>query len=120
MRGIDKQRSDNNNVMMMSSYQHANAERLQAPYHPSEATINLECTQFREKEKRERDNFEGWDDRKESRWKKFGGDHFISTQLIPNQNSSHPRAASAQEPILHVFWVNGCTIGVFNDGEKKE
>jgi hypothetical protein len=31
----------------------------------------------------------------------LSGDQLISTQLIPNQPSAHPRAANAREPIPH-------------------
>jgi hypothetical protein len=62
--------------------------------HPSEATINL-CQQFGEELTRERDDFGGRKDRKGSRWKRLGGDHFISTRSIPNQLSAHPSAEEA-------------------------
>ena len=65
------------------------AERSGAPRHPSKATINL-CRQFGEESTKERDNFGGGDDRKGSRWRRLSGDHFISTQSIPNLPSGHP------------------------------
>ncbi len=47
----------------------------------------------------------------ESRWTWLTGDQLISTQSIPNQPSAHPRVANAREPIPHVSWEFGCTIG---------
>jgi hypothetical protein len=41
----------------------------------------------------------------------LSGDQLISTQLIPNQPSTHPIVANAQEPILHASWELGCAIG---------
>ena len=70
------------------------AMETRALCHPSEATISL-CRQFGEESTRERDNFGGRKDRKGSRWKQLGGDHFISTRSIPNQLSAHPRAEEA-------------------------
>jgi hypothetical protein len=60
---------NNNNAMTMG---------LQMLCQPSEATINL-CRQFGEESTSVRDNFGGRKDRKGSRWKQLGGDHFIST-----------------------------------------
>ena len=47
-------RMDDDDAMVMGGQRHA--ERLQAPRHPSEATINL-CQQFGEESTRERDDF---------------------------------------------------------------
>jgi hypothetical protein len=82
-------RMDDNDAMAMGGQRHA--ERSRAPRHPSETTINL-CRQFGEESTRERDNFRGGDDRKgsRSRWRRLSGDHFISTQSIPNLPSGHP------------------------------
>ena len=96
-----QQQRDNNNLMAMGSQR--GAECLRDLCQPSKATINL-CRQFGEKSMRERDNFWGREDRKRSRWKRLGGDHFISTQSNPNQLSAHPRVAIAWDPILHVSW----------------
>ena len=49
-------RMDDNDAMAMGGQRHT--ERLGAPCHPSEATINL-CRQFGEESTRERDNFGG-------------------------------------------------------------
>jgi len=38
----------------------------------------------------------------------LSGDQLISTQLIPNKPSVHPRAANAWEPIPHASWELGC------------
>jgi hypothetical protein len=51
---------------------------------------------------RERDDSGGWNNRKGSKWKQFGRDHFISTQSIPSQLSAHSRAENAVDPI-HVY-----------------
>jgi hypothetical protein len=92
---------DDDDAMTMGGQRHA--ERSGAPRHPSEATINL-CRRFGEESTRERDNF-GWgDDRKGSRWRRLSGDHFISTQSIPNLPSGHPSAEKGPEPIPHVSW----------------
>ena len=80
-------RMDDNDAMAMGGQRHA--ERSRAPRHPSETAINL-CRQFGEESTRERDNFGGGDDRKGSRWRRLSGDHFISTQSIPNLPSGHP------------------------------
>jgi hypothetical protein len=110
---------DDNDAMAMGSQQHA--ERSRALCHPSEATINL-CRQFGEESTRERDNFGGGDDRKGSRWRRLSGDHFISTQSIPNLPSGHPSAEKGPVPIPHVSWEWGCAIGamviMFIDDEK--
>ncbi len=71
-----QQQWDDNDLMVMGSKRCA--EHLRELCHLSEATINL-CQQFGEESTRERDNFGGREDRKGSRWKQFGGDHFIST-----------------------------------------
>ena len=93
---------DDDDSMAMGGQRHA--ERSEAPRHPSEATINL-CRQFGEESTRERDNFGGGDDRKGSRWRRLSGDHFISTQSIPNLvPSGHPSAEKGQEPIPHESW----------------
>jgi hypothetical protein len=92
---------DDDDSMAMGGQRHA--ERSGAPRHPSEATINL-CRQFGEESTRERDNFGGGDDRKGSRWRRLSGDHFISTQSIPNLPSGHPSAENGPEPIPHVSW----------------
>ena len=95
-------RMDNDDAAMaMGGQRHA--ERSQAPRQPSEATINL-CRQFGEESMRERDIFGGGDNRKGSRWRRLSGDHFISTQSIPNLPSSHPSAEKGPEPIPHVSW----------------
>ena len=58
------------------------------------------------------------------RCRRCGGDHFISTQSIPNLPSGHPSASAEKgpEPILHVSWERGCAIGamviMFIDDEK--
>jgi hypothetical protein len=41
----------------------------------------------------------------------LSGDQLISTQLIPNQLSAHPRSANTQQPIPHASWELGCAIG---------
>jgi hypothetical protein len=69
MTTMEQRQWNNDDVMVMGS---------QALCHPSEATINL-CRQFGEESSRERDDFGGWKDRKRLRWKRLGGDHFIST-----------------------------------------
>ena len=48
--------------------------------------------------------FFGGDDRKGSRWRRLSGDHFISTQSIPNLPSGHPSAEKGPELIPHVSW----------------
>jgi hypothetical protein len=53
----------------------------------------------------------GWNLRKESRWNQLSGDQLIPTQSIPIQPSAHSRVANTWEPIQHVSWENGCTIG---------
>jgi hypothetical protein len=94
-------RMDNNDAMAMGSQRHA--ERSRAPRQPSEATINL-CRQFGEELTRERDILWGGEDRKGSMWRRLSGDHFISTQSIPNLPSGHPSAKKGPEPIPHVSW----------------
>ena len=94
-------RMDDDDAMAMGGQRHA--ERSRAPRQPSEATINL-CQQFGEESTRERDIFGGGDDRKGSRWRRLSGDHFISTQSIPNLPSGHPSAEKGPEPIPHVSW----------------
>ena len=70
--------------------------------------------------------FWGGDDRKGSMWRRLSGDHFISTQSIPNLPSGHPSASAEKgpEPILHVSWERGCAIGamviMFIDDEKED
>jgi hypothetical protein len=39
----------------------------------------------------------------------MSGDHFISTQSIPNLPYGHLIAEKGPEPILHVSWEWGCT-----------
>ena len=92
---------DNNDAMAMGGQRHAKCS--QAPCHLSEATINL-CHQFGEESTRERENSGGGDDRKGSRWRRLSGDHFISTQSIPNLPSGHPSAEKGPERIPHVSW----------------
>jgi len=92
---------DDNNAMAMGSQRHA--ECLRAPRHPFEATIIL-CQQFGEESTREREIFLEGDDRKGLRWRRLSGDHFISTQSIPNLPSGHPSAEKGPEPIPHVSW----------------
>ena len=41
----------------------------------------------------------------------MSGDQLIPTQSIPIQPSAHFRVANTWEPIQHVSWENGCTIG---------
>ena len=48
--------------------------------------------------------FRGGEDRKGSMWRRLSGDHFISTQSIPNLPSGHPSAEKGPEPIPHVSW----------------
>jgi hypothetical protein len=83
-------RINDNDAMAMGGQQHAE-------------TIYL-CREFGEESTRERDNFGGGDDRKGSRWRRLSGDHFISTQSIPNVPSGHPSAEKGPEPIPHVSW----------------
>ncbi len=92
---------DDDDAMAMGGQRHT--ERSRTPRHPSEAKINL-CRQFGEESMRERDNFGEGDDRKRSRWRRLSGDHFISTQSIPNLPSGYPSAEKGPEPILHVSW----------------
>jgi hypothetical protein len=94
-------RMDNDDAMAMGGQRPA--ECLRVPRHPSEATINL-CRQFGEESTRERDNFFGGGDRKGLRWRRLSGDHFISTQSIPNLPSGYPSAEKGPEPIPHVSW----------------
>jgi hypothetical protein len=95
-------RMDNNDAMAIGGQQHA--ERSRAPRHPSETAINL-CRQFGEELTRERDNFGGGDDRKGSRWRRLSGDHFISTQSIPN-------LPSGPQYIERTGTYSACVLGV--------
>jgi hypothetical protein len=74
-----QQQWDDNIVMVMGSQKRA--KFLRALCHPFEETINI-CRKFGEESRRERYDFGGWE-KKGSRWKRLGGDHFISTQSIP-------------------------------------
>ncbi len=92
---MERQGWNDNNVMAMGS---------QVLCHPSEeATINL-CRRFGEESMRERDVLGGRKDSKGLRWKRLGGDPFISTQSIPNQLFAHPWVANTWDPIPHVSW----------------
>jgi len=92
-------RLDDNDAMVMGGQRHA--EHLRVLRHPSEATINL-CRQFGEESTRERDNFGGGGDRKGSRWRRLSGDHFISTQSIPNLPSGHPSATEKDQNLFRM------------------
>jgi hypothetical protein len=73
---------------------------------------------------RERGNLGGYNLRKESRWNWLSGDHFISTQLIPNHLFAHPRAEKELEPIPHALGEKGCAISAmvntFMNDEKRK